>query len=220
MGSLSLQNAGDTPLTAASGVCHRLLKHMSRLSQSFYTRDARLVGRDLLGQVLVTTIDGVRTSGVIIETEAYLGEDDLASHSHRGPTGRNRSMFLPGGHAYVYFIYGMYYCFNVVTGLEGIGEAVLVRSIEPLEGIETMRNRRNKQMQRAADLTNGPGKLAIALGVDPRLNGADLATDQRVWIERGEDVPEQLVQATPRIGITKSVEHPWRWVRSNEVHPQ
>lgn len=186
---------------------------MPRLPHSFYTRDARLVGRDLLGQVLVTMIDGVRTSGVIIETEAYLGQDDLASHSYRGPTGRNRSMFLPGGHAYIYFIYGMYYCFNVVTGLEGIGEAVLVRGVEPLEGIETMRERRSRQVRHAADLSNGPGKLAIALGIDPRLNGADLATDQRVWIERGNDIPEHMVLATPRIGITKSVEHPWRWVR-------
>lgn len=186
---------------------------MSRLPHSFYTRDARLVGRDLLGQVLVTVAGGVRTSGIITETEAYLGQDDLASHSYRGPTDRNRSMFLPGGHAYVYFIYGMYYCFNVVTGLEGIGEAVLVRGVEPLEGIETMRKRRKRQLRRPADLADGPGKLAIALGIGPELNGADLATDPRVWIERGEDIPERMVLATPRIGITKSVEHPWRWVR-------
>lgn len=183
-----------------------------RLQRSFYTRDARIVARELLGQVLVTVIDGQRASGIIIETEAYLGEEDMASHSHRGPTRRNRSMFLKGGHAYVYFIYGMYYCFNVVTGPDGTGEAVLIRGLEPLDGIELMRERR-RGARRDRDLTNGPGKLAIALGIGPELDGADLTSDQRIWIESGENFPESSVMTTSRIGISKSVEHPWRWVR-------
>jgi DNA-3-methyladenine glycosylase len=189
------------------------VKPPARLPHTFYVRDARYVARDLLGRILVTEIGGDRTSGRIIETEAYLGTDDLASHSHRGPTQRNRAMFMRGGHAYVYFIYGMYYCFNVVTGEPGAGEAVLIRGLEPLEGIETMRARRGAKLRRDADLTNGPGKLAISLGIGPELDGADLRNDLRIWIEPGEPLDNDEVMTTPRIGITKSVEHPWRWVR-------
>lgn len=186
---------------------------MPRLTTPFYTRDAREVARDLLGHILVTEIGGVRTSGVIIETEAYLGADDEASHSHRGPTKRAAPMFLEGGHAYVYFIYGMYYCFNVVTGREGDGEAVLIRGVEPLEGIEAMEERRGRAPRRPAELTNGPGKLAIALGIGPELNGVNLMTSRAVWIERGAPIPESEVVNTARIGITKAAEHPWRWAR-------
>lgn len=183
-----------------------------RLSGDFFQRDARVVARDLVGRVLVTVGDGVRTSGRIVETEAYLGAGDPASHSHRGPSARNAPMFLVGGHAYVYLIYGMYWCFNVVTGVEGDGEAVLIRAIEPLDGIERMRERRGSRVRRDADLANGPGKLAIALGIGPQHNNADLATDRRVWIEPGEPVADDAVRTTPRIGITKAVEHEWRFI--------
>lgn len=186
---------------------------MPRLERSFYLRDARTVARELLGQVLVTELDGGRASGIIIETEAYLGGEDPASHAHRGPTGRNRAMFLQGGHAYVYFIYGMYYCFNVVTGLEGSGEAVLIRGVEPLEGIGMMQQRRKRPLRRTSDIANGPGKLAIALGIGPELNGADLTVHPGIWIEGGAPLPDADVISTPRIGITKGVEHPWRWLR-------
>lgn len=184
---------------------------MIRLQRSFYLEDARLVARRLLGQRLVTEIGGIRTSGLITETEAYLGGDDPASHAYRGPTGRNASMFLEGGHAYVYFIYGMYYCFNVVTGGQGSGEAVLVRGAMPAEGIDTMKRRRNRAVRRDRELADGPGKLAIAFGIGPELNGADLIADPRVWIEQEAAVPEEEILTTPRIGITKGVEHPWRW---------
>jgi DNA-3-methyladenine glycosylase len=186
---------------------------MARLLRSFYAHDARKVARELLGRILVTQIGGERTSGRIVETEAYLGSDDLASHAYRGPTQRNRAMFLGGGHAYVYFIYGMYYCFNVVTGEPGTGEAVLIRALEPLEGIETMRGRRGEKIRRDTDLASGPGKLTIALGIGPQLDGADLTNDARIWIEPGEALDDAEVMTTPRIGITKAVEHPWRWVR-------
>lgn len=182
-----------------------------RLPTPFYQRDARMVARELLGQVLVTVRDGVRTSGRIIETEAYLG-DDPASHSHRGPTARNAPMFLAGGHAYVYLIYGMYWCFNVVTGPEGHGEAVLIRAIEPLEGVEEMWRRRGDHVRRESELANGPGKLVIALGLGPEHNNADLEADRRVWIEAAETVPAPLVRATPRIGISKGLEHEWRYI--------
>ena len=182
------------------------------LDRSFFMRDARIVARDLLGRILATNINGVQTSGRIIETEAYLGAEDMASHAYRGLSRRNRSMFLAGGCAYVYLIYGMYYCFNVVTGEEGEGAAVLIRAIEPLEGIEAMRERRGRSPRNDNELADGPGKLAIALGIGPELDGVDLTTSSRIRIEQGEPVPDALVMATPRIGISKSVEHPWRWV--------
>ena len=171
-----------------------------------------MVARELLGCVLVTVRDGVRTSGRIVETEAYLGVGDPASHSHRGPSMRNAPMFLHGGHAYVYMIYGMYWCFNVVSGDEGEGEAVLIRAVEPLEGIEAMRARRGDRVRRDRDLANGPGKLVIALGIGPEHNNADLFSDPRVWLEAGETVPDALVRRTPRIGISRGVEHEWRYV--------
>jgi DNA-3-methyladenine glycosylase len=186
---------------------------MARLLRSFYLHDARQVARELLGRILVTEIGGYRTSGRIIETEAYLGADDLASHAYRGLTQRNRAMFMGGGHAYVYFIYGMYYCFNVVTGEPGRGEAVLIRALEPLEGIATMRERRGEKIRREADLASGPGKLTIALGIGPELDGADLTRNPRIWIEPGAPLDDDEVMTTPRIGITKAVEHEWRWVR-------
>jgi DNA-3-methyladenine glycosylase len=192
---------------------------MTRLHQEFFTRDAREVARDLLGRTLVTLVDGIRTSGTIIETEAYLGSEDMASHAYRGLTGRNGAMFLGGGHAYVYFIYGMYYCFNVVTGEAGSGQAVLVRGLAPLDGVATMRERRGRMPKREIELTNGPGKLAIALAIGPELNGADLMTDRRIWIEEGDPIPDDRVLATPRIGISKAVEHEWRWVATAPSPP-
>lgn len=185
---------------------------MRRLDPTFYLRDAREVAPDLLGRLLVTEIDGIRTSGRIIETEAYIGVGDEASHARGGPRGRNLPMFLRGGYAYVYFIYGVHYCFNVVTGAEGDGEAVLIRGIEPVEGITEMVERRGIETGRMRDLANGPGKLTVALGIGPELNGVDLTGDRRIWIEPGEPIIERIV--TRRIGITKSVEHPWRWVAS------
>lgn len=186
---------------------------MQRLNPAFYLGNALEVGQNLLGRTLVTMIDGERTSGRIIETEAYIGENDLASHSYGGPRGRNLPMFLAGGHAYVYFIYGVHYCFNVVTGPEGHGEAVLIRGIEPLDGIEVMIERRGIRPKRMIDLANGPGKLTVALGIGPTFNGADLNRDDRIWIEPGVPITERIT--TERIGISKSAELPWRWVAAD-----
>ncbi len=182
------------------------------LPRSFYRRDARVVARALLGRTLVTRIDSLRTAGRIIETEAYLGADDLASHSRGGETLRNRAMFLDGGHAYVYFIYGMYYCFNVVTGIAGAGEAVLIRGVEPIEGIDVMEHRRGRSPRNPLELSNGPGKLTISFGIGPELNGVDLTADPRIEIEEGTPAADSDILATPRIGITRSTEHLWRWV--------
>jgi DNA-3-methyladenine glycosylase len=180
-----------------------------RLPRSYFLRHAREVARDLLGRNLVTVADGEHCLGRIVETEAYLADEDPASHAHRGPTRRNRSMFLEGGHAYVYLIYGMHYCFNVVTGGSGLGEAVLVRAAEPLEGVQTMRARRGGG---ARGLADGPAKLAVAFAIGPWADGADLASDQRIWIEEGEPVSESRIECTRRIGITKAAELPLRFI--------
>ena len=182
-------------------------------SAKFYDRDTEQVARDLLGAVLrCTTSDGV-ASGRIVETEAYLGEHDLACHAAAGLTERTRWLYGAPGTAYVYFIYGVHWCFNAVTRAVGSPSAVLVRALEPLEGVELMRERRGVAHDR--DLTNGPGKLCEALGITGALNGLPLQ-ESPIEILRGEPVPNAQVQVTPRIGITKSAEWPLRWlVREN-----
>lgn len=181
---------------------------------SFYDRDTEQVARDLLGAVLrVDTSEG-RASGRIVETEAYLGEHDAACHAAAGRTDRTHWLYGPPGTAYVYFIYGMYWCFNAVTRAEGQPSAVLVRAIEPLEGVELMRARRGHP-RREQDLTNGPGKLCLALGITGEMNGFRLY-DSPLEIVRGEAVPDDQVEVTPRIGITRAASWPLRWfVRGN-----
>jgi DNA-3-methyladenine glycosylase len=179
------------------------------LPASFYDRDTEQVARDLLGAVLrCTTADGV-ASGRIVETEAYLGEHDLACHAAAGFTERTRWLYGEPGTAYVYFIYGMHWCFNAVT--RGVGEpsAVLVRALEPLDGIELMRERRGSVRDR--DLTNGPAKLCEALGITGAFNGHPLRK-KPLEILRGEPIPDARVQVTARIGITKSADWPLRWL--------
>ena len=178
------------------------------LPASFYDRDTEQVARDLLGAVLRhTTPDGV-ASGRIVETEAYLGEHDLACHAAAGLTARTRWLYGAPGTAYVYFIYGVHWCFNAVTRAVGSPSAVLVRALEPLEGVELMRERRGDVRDR--DLTNGPGKLCEALGITGAMNGLPLRRGA-IEILRGEPVPQARVAITARIGITKSAEWPLRW---------
>ena len=191
-----------------------------KLARDFYTQpDARAVARALLGKRLVVPApDGARVSGRIVETEAYLGPEDKASHAYANRrTPRTETMFAEGGVAYVYFIYGMYYQFNVVTNEAETPHAVLVRALEPEEGVEWMRRRR--PVRRDLDLTNGPGKLCIALGLDRSFNNADLRGG-RVWIEdAGWKIEPHQVSAGARIGIDYAAEFagmPWRfWVRDN-----
>lgn len=183
-----------------------------RLPRSFYLQRTQSVARDLLGCRLITEYEGHRSVGIIVETEAYLGTIDPASHAYRGQTRRNQAMFLEGGHIYVYFIYGMHYCFNVVTGPAGLAEAVLIRGVLPTEGMELMRQRRGITPRREADLSNGPAKLTVALGIGPELDGADLTSDPRIWIEAGTSFADEEVTTTPRIGITKAADLPLRWI--------
>lgn len=173
------------------------------LAPFFYRRDTATVARALLGQVLCReTKDGL-AAGLIVETEAYLSGDP-ACHAYRGKTGRNAPMFGPPGTAYVYFIYGNHYCFNVVTGPPGTGEAVLVRALQPLAGLELIRARRGPGL-RAADLASGPGKLCRALAIDGSLNGHDLRK-RPLWICPGENAGSVPVVCTPRIGITRAAD--------------
>ena len=179
------------------------------LPREFYDRATELVARDLLGAVLeCETPDGL-AAGRIVETEAYLGEHDLACHAAVGRTSRTAPLYGPPGIAYVYLIYGMYWCFNAVTRAEHEPSAVLVRALEPIEGIELMRRRRSTA-RRDVDLTNGPGKLCLALGIDARHNWGRLDTPP-LLVRAGEPVPDANVTVTPRIGITQSADWPLRW---------
>ncbi len=185
---------------------------MARLPRSFYDRPTPAVARALLGQRLVRVLDGQRLSGLIAEVEAYAGPDDEASHAFRR-TPRSAIMYGPPGHAYVYFIYGMYFCLNVVTEADGRPGAVLIRAIVPQEGIAIMRRRRGRMDDR--HLANGPGKLCLALGITRAQNGLDLTADQELFIEMGVAVDEVEVAATPRIGVrgdAAALARPWRFV--------
>jgi DNA-3-methyladenine glycosylase len=186
------------------------------LAPRFYDRATERVARDLLGTVLeCTTPEGV-TRGRIVETEAYLGPDDPACHAVAGLTKRTTHLFGPPGIAYVYLIYGMYWCFNAVTRERGHGAAVLVRAVHPLYGLELMRRRRPK-VTRDRDLTNGPGKLCLAMGIGGAMNGGSLR-DGPVVIRAGEPVPDTDVVVTPRIGITVAAEWPLRYLVRNDPY--
>ena len=190
---------------------------MDRLERAFFARDTLRVARELLGQRLVRQLNGQRIAGRIVETEAYVGEGDAACHAARGRTARNAVMFGPAGYAYVYFIYGMHYCFNIVTETEGLGAAVLVRALEPLEGIDAMRHHRKGRD--GVELTNGPAKLCYALAIDRDLNGADLVTSEELWIESDVSMPDDEVATGPRVGVRGdrwALTLPWRfWLRDN-----
>jgi DNA-3-methyladenine glycosylase len=164
----------------------------------------------MLGTVLECETDEGVASGVIVETEAYLGEHDLACHAAAGRTTRTEHLYGPPGISYVYFIYGMYWCFNAVTRSEGLPSAVLVRALEPLDGIALMHKRRPR-ITNTADLTNGPGKLCAALAITGSMTGKILQR-KPLLIREGEPVHDDRVEVTARIGITKSADWPLRWL--------
>jgi len=172
------------------------------LPSSFYRRPAEIVARDLLGRYLVRELEGERLVLRLVETEAYLGAPDRASHAWGGRrTPRNENLYLPGGHAYVYFIYGMHYCLNAVTGEAGVGSAVLLRAGEPVEGEERMvENRGWTKKVRPGDLAGGPGKICQALGIGRELDGV-LLDRPPLYITKGEPVGAEEIVASPRIGV-------------------
>ncbi|HEV8434557.1 MAG TPA: DNA-3-methyladenine glycosylase [Thermoanaerobaculia bacterium] len=172
-----------------------------KLPRSFYLGDTVSIARALLGCVLWRRLDNELLAARIVETEAYLGANDLASHARRGlRSARNESMYLAGGHAYVYFTYGMHWCMNVVTQEADTAEAVLLRGAEPVHGVEAMRKRRPKA-KRDHELMNGPGKLCAALGIDRALDGVALNSDVLFLTGRDIAVSDDDIAISPRVGV-------------------
>jgi len=181
-----------------------------KLPREFYLRDGLTVARELIGKKLVTNLPEGRTSGIIVETEAYMGTLDAAAHSYRGKTERTKIFFGAGGFVYVYLIYGMHLCTNVVANVENIPEAVLIRALEPVDGVELMRRRRGKNNLR--ELCSGPGKLSQAFGVTKNFYGADLCGDE-IFIEMTDF--QTTVETTKRINVDyagAAADYPWRFV--------
>lgn len=178
-----------------------------RVKRKFYDRSTLRVAKDLLGKYLVVNNRRKILSGKIVEAEAYIGSDDPACHAHRGMTPRNRVMFGPPGHAYIYFTYGMYHCLNLVTEKEGFPAAVLIRAIEPVQGLDLMMKRRKTKNMR--NLTSGPGKLCQALGLDRSLNGADLCSEE-IWVEDRKEKTGKT-ESTSRVGVTSGKNKKWRF---------
>jgi DNA-3-methyladenine glycosylase len=180
------------------------------LPVAFYDRDPRIVARELLGAVLASDTPDGCAAGIVVETEAYLGADDPACHAVAGRTTRTWHLFGPPGTAYVYRIYGMHWCVNAVTLAEGVGSAVLLRAVSPVVGIDLMRRRRPRARSER-ELTNGPGKLCAALGIDGRHDGRSLGGPPLV-LRAGIAVPDERIDVTPRIGITRAADLPYRFV--------
>lgn len=187
-----------------------------KIARPFYEQPTVQVARQLLGKYLVRKHPDGKSVGRIVETEAYVGGKDLACHASRGRTARTEVMFGRAGHAYVYFIYGMYYCLNIVTEAVDHPSAVLIRALEPVDGVDVMKARRQTEVLR--NLASGPGKLCQAFAIDKALNGADLTRNVLYVDDRGEPPPGIL--ATPRIGVDYAgtwKDKPWRFlIRGSE----
>ena len=180
------------------------------LSRDFYNRPTLTVARELIGAHLVRILDGVKLVGLIVETEAYISEKDLACHAKAGHTARTAPMYGEPGHAYIYFTYGHHWMLNAVTEREGFPAAVLIRAIQPIEGIDVMMKRREGRD------TFGPGKLTQALGITKSENQADITgTASGLWVEVGQVIPNKNVTKSPRVGLNNTPEpwlsKPWRF---------
>jgi DNA-3-methyladenine glycosylase len=185
----------------------------ARLPRAFFDRPAVEVAPELLGRVLVRTMPGgERLAGRIVEAEAY-EPGDPASHGFRGPTPRNRSMFGAPGHLYTYFTYGNHWMANVVARGRGVGSAVLLRALEPLEGLERMREHRGRTDP--LDLCSGPGKLARAFGLDRAHDGADLVRGREVWLEAGVPLAPDRIRRSTRVGVSVGGEQEWRFFETD-----
>jgi DNA-3-methyladenine glycosylase len=200
-------------------VASKVNSAIMRLARSFYAQPTRTLAKALLGCRLVRQFNGRRVAGVIVETEAYLGEDDLACHARVGRTARTAVMYGLPGIAYVYFTYGMHWMLNVVSEREDYPAAVLIRAIQPVEGLDLIETARGPRP--IGDLTNGPAKLCQALRIDRAMNGVDL-TDARseLWIEADRSIAARSINRGPRVGLGRTPEpwlsKPWRyWIRGN-----
>ncbi|MBC7877770.1 MAG: DNA-3-methyladenine glycosylase [Anaerolineales bacterium] len=188
----------------------------SPLPAKFYNRPTLIVARELIGARLVRILDGQKLVGLITETEAYIGQTDLACHAKAGLTPRTAPMFGPAGHAYIYFTYGNHWMLNVVTEKEGFPAAVLIRAIQPIEGVDVIMERRSGRD------TFGPGKLTQALGITKSENNVNLTeANSSLWIEAGQVIPNKSVTIGPRVGLNKTPEpwlsKPWRFLVNNHV---
>lgn len=190
------------------------MKFANKLPQKFYTRDVHTVALELLGKIFVRHINKKILVGRIVEVEAYDGSIDEAAHTFRGKTKRNEVMFRAGGLLYVYFTYGMHFCCNVVAGKENEGKAILIRGIEPIEGVEEMTQNRfgKKEMTKREliNLTNGPAKICEAFQIERSENGTDLTGD-KIFICDAPKLSRNQIETSTRIGIKKSVDLPWRY---------
>ncbi len=186
----------------------------SKLPRSFFARPTLKVARELLNQRLVRAFEGQRLSGRIVEVEAYVGMEDAASHARFGETERNAAMFGPPGHAYVYLIYGIHHCLNLVTREAGFPAAILIRALEPVEGLEIQQRLRGPERP-FKDLTSGPGRLCQALAIDRSFDALDLcAPESPLWVEEEPGAPLAAIGQSPRIGVTGDEEArsvPWRF---------
>jgi DNA-3-methyladenine glycosylase len=186
------------------------VRRAATLPVAFFRRPTEIAAAELIGAVVVSSIDGEVTAGRIVETEAYLGYDDPASHGYRHRrNARNEALFGPPGNWYVYLSYGMHWCANLVCQEAGLASAILLRALEPLDGLETMRQRRGPVSDR--DLCSGPGKLCQALGITRELDGQKMSKSL-VVVHRPRRNEVRRILATPRIGITKAIEWPLRFV--------
>ncbi len=185
-----------------------------RLEQEFFLQDALTLAKELIGKGLVREMDGRTIITRIVETEAYIGPEDKGCHAYNNKrTKRTETMFLEGGHAYIYLIYGMYYCLNVVAAEKDKPEAVLIRAVEPLEGLEYIQENRKIKSNKLEDLTNGPGKLCQALGVDKSLNGSNMILGTQLYVVELEQSKVEVCSG-PRINIDYAQEYkdvPWRF---------
>lgn len=190
---------------------------MEKLSRGFFSRDAIEVSQDLLGKKLVHKTKEAKTSGMIVETEAYKGPEDKASHAYGNlKTERTKAQFLDGGHTYIYLIYGMYYCFNIVVSEKDKPEAVLIRGLEPLEGVDVMKERRELEdlENNKTNLTNGPGKLCEAMNLTKKENRVDLCSSKNLYLTKYKEIPENRIIQTKRINVDYAEEakdYPWRF---------
>jgi DNA-3-methyladenine glycosylase len=187
---------------------------IERLRRRDLPIDTIKLARYLVGKMLVHDVRGRRTSGRIVETEAY-PVGDAAGHAFRGKTRRNAPLYLAPGHAYVYLVYGMYYCLNVSSERSGIGAGVLIRALEPIEGIDLMKKRRGSSSLR--ELARGPGRLTLAMAIDLRYNGVDLCTDPSLWLGVSDSEYRSVVSATTRIGLSQAQSRPWRFYERNSA---
>jgi DNA-3-methyladenine glycosylase len=191
-----------------------------RLNYDFYKKDAVSAAKDLLGKILVREINGKKIMVKIVDTEAYMGAEDKASHAYANKkTKRTETMFKKGGLAYIYLIYGMYYCFNIVTSEENNPHAVLIRAVEPLQGLEIIKENRKIKSKKIEELTNGPGKLSQALKIDKSFNGCNLVRSSKLYLLENKD-QDIKIEAVPRVNIEYAEEYKdkkWRfYIKENK----